>query len=52
MSITLKEDLSHITSILNETFQIVPFKRDYDTTFGRICISGTIFKIIMMVVRK
>lgn len=37
MSITLKEDLSHITSILNETFQIVPFKRDYDTTFGRIC---------------
>lgn len=37
MSITLKEDISHIVSILNEIFQMVPFKRDYDTAFGRIC---------------
>lgn len=37
MSVTLKEDLAHITAILNETFQTVPFKRDYDTSFGEIC---------------
>jgi hypothetical protein len=36
MSITLKEDLAHITSTLNEIFQTVPFKRDYDTAFGII----------------
>lgn len=36
MSITLKEDLVHITSILDEIFQTVPFKRDYDTAFGII----------------
>ena len=34
MSITLKEDLAHITSTLSEIFQTVPFKRDYDTAFG------------------
>ncbi|MPZ07721.1 MAG: hypothetical protein GEU26_15130 [Nitrososphaeraceae archaeon] len=33
----MKEDISHIASILNEIFQMVPFKRDYDTAFGRIC---------------
>lgn len=37
MSITLKEDISHIALILNEIFEMVPFKRDYDTAFGRIC---------------
>ena len=36
MSITLKEDLVHITSMLSEIFQTVPFKRDYDTAFGII----------------
>jgi hypothetical protein len=36
MSITLKEDLAHITSTLSEIFQTVPFKRDYDTAFGII----------------
>lgn len=37
MSISLKEDLAQITSILDETFQTLPFKRDYDTSFGKIC---------------
>ena len=37
MSITLKEDLAQIESTLNEVFQVVPFKRDYDAAFGRIC---------------
>jgi hypothetical protein len=37
MSITLKEDLANIESTLIETFQTVPFKRDYDKAFGRIC---------------
>lgn len=37
LSITLKEDLAQITSTLNEIFQIVPFKRDYNTAFGKIC---------------
>lgn len=37
MSITLKEDLAQVTSILDETFQTVPFKRDYDTAFGKVC---------------
>lgn len=36
MSFTLQEDLAQITSILDETFQTVPFKRDYDTSFGKI----------------
>jgi hypothetical protein len=37
MSVTLREDLAHIRTILNETFQTDSFKRDYDTVFGRIC---------------
>jgi hypothetical protein len=37
MSITLKEDLAHIELILSEIFQTVPFKRDYDAAFGKIC---------------
>jgi hypothetical protein len=37
MSVTLKEDLAHVTAILNETFQTVSFKRDYDMAFRKIC---------------
>ena len=37
MSITLKEDLAHIELILSEIFQTVPFKRDYEAVFGKIC---------------
>jgi hypothetical protein len=37
MSVTLKENLAHLIAILYETFQIASFKRDYDTSFGRIC---------------
>jgi hypothetical protein len=36
MSITIKEDLVSVSSILYETFQTLPFKRDYDASFGRI----------------
>jgi predicted dinucleotide-utilizing enzyme len=32
----LKEDLAHVTSMLNETSQTVQFKRDYYTAFGKI----------------
>lgn len=34
--ITLRRDLNLITSILEETFRIEPFKRDYDVVFGRV----------------
>lgn len=37
MGVTLKEDLAYVSSILNETLQTVPFKRDYDTAFEKIC---------------
>jgi hypothetical protein len=32
----MKEDLDAITSILYHTFDITPFKRDYDAAFGKI----------------
>jgi hypothetical protein len=32
----INEDLDAITSILYQTFEITPFKRDYDTAFGKI----------------
>jgi hypothetical protein len=32
----LNEDLDAITSILYQTFEITPFKRDYDAAFGKI----------------
>jgi hypothetical protein len=34
--ITIKEDLESVTSILYETLEIAPFKRDYDSSFGEI----------------
>lgn len=44
MSVGLK-DLTHITAILNETFQTVLFKRDYDTAFGKICVIPSLFSL-------
>jgi hypothetical protein len=32
----INEDLDAITSILYQTFEIAPFKRDYDAAFGKI----------------
>ena|SRR2546427_9037890 len=32
----ISEDLDAITSILYQTFEITPFKRDYDAAFGKI----------------
>lgn len=34
--ITINKDIESVTSILNETLKITPFKRDYDTSFGKI----------------
>ena len=34
--ITLRDDLDAIAAILNETFRVVGFKRNYDLAFGRI----------------
>lgn len=34
--ITINKDIDSVTSILNETLEITPFKRDYDTSFGKI----------------
>jgi hypothetical protein len=34
--ITLREDLDAITAILDETFRVAGFKRNYDLAFGRI----------------
>jgi len=34
--ISLRGDLDSITSILEETFRMEPFRRDFDTAFGRI----------------
>jgi hypothetical protein len=36
MSITIREDLASVSLVLKETFQTLPFKRDYDKAFGRI----------------
>ena len=36
--ITINKDMDSITSILYETLKITPFKRDYDTSFGKIAI--------------
>ena len=33
---SMKEDLDAITSILCQTFELTPFKRDYDAAFGKI----------------
>ena len=34
--ITLRDDLDSITAILDETFKVHAFKRDYDEPFGRV----------------
>ena len=34
--ITIKKDLDSISSILHKTLKTIPFKRDYDTSFGKI----------------
>ena len=34
--ITIKKDLDSVTSILYDTLKITPFKREYDTSFGKI----------------
>jgi hypothetical protein len=34
--ITIRHDLEAITSILYQTFEITPFKRNYDAAFGQI----------------
>ena len=34
--ITIKEDLDAITLILHQTFELPPFKRDYDSAFGNV----------------
>ena len=34
--ITIRRDLDSITSILRQTFEITPFKRDYDAAFENI----------------
>jgi hypothetical protein len=34
--ITIHKDLEAIRSILYQVFEITPFKRDYDTAFGKI----------------
>ena len=34
--ITIKKDLDSVSTILYDTLKITPFKRDYDTSFGKI----------------
>jgi hypothetical protein len=34
--ITIRHDLDTITLILNQTFELPPFKRDYDSAFGKV----------------
>ena len=34
--ITLHQDIDTITSILYQTFEVIPFKRNYDAAFGQI----------------
>ena len=34
--ITIKKDLDSVTSILYDTLKMTPFKRDYNTSFGKI----------------
>ena len=36
MIITLRDDLGLITSILENTFKVPAFKRNYDEAFGRV----------------
>jgi hypothetical protein len=34
--ITIQDDLDSISTILHQTFQLPPFKRDFDYTFGKV----------------
>jgi hypothetical protein len=34
--ITIRHDLDTITLILHQAFELPPFKRDYDYTFGKV----------------
>jgi hypothetical protein len=34
--ITIRHDLDTIALILNQTFELPPFKRDYDSAFGKV----------------
>ena len=34
--ITTRHDLDTIALILNQTFELPPFKRDYDSAFGKV----------------
>ena len=34
--ITIRHDLDIIALILNQTFELPPFKRDYDSAFGKV----------------
>lgn len=36
--VTINKDMDSIASILYETLKITPFKRDYDSSFGKIAI--------------
>lgn len=36
--VTINKDMDSISSILYETLKITPFKRDYDSSFGKIAI--------------
>jgi hypothetical protein len=36
MIVTFQNDLDAISAILNETFKVPPFKRNYDETFAKI----------------
>jgi hypothetical protein len=40
----INEDLDAITSILYQTFEITPFKRDYDVVYGKLLISCTVME--------
>ena len=35
MIITLRDDLDAVSAILNETFKMPAFKRNYDEAFGK-----------------
>jgi hypothetical protein len=34
--ITIRHDLDTITLVLHQTFELPPFKRDYDSSFGKV----------------
>jgi hypothetical protein len=36
--VTINKDMDSIASILYETLKVTPFKRDYDSSFGKIAI--------------